>query len=573
MTTLIANIGTSDLAIEIDGYYFPVGFDREERNIPQPVTDSVEEAAWQLRFDEIRKLARHELGMVLGDRENPSFRELTYRLFIAYQQAPEIWHSRLRPNRIFGVIKTAINAPFKVKDAYIFVTDHPEKDPDGSPNRGYPSDTIFLYDILAKWLEREIPQLKLHKWMIPQEISAINQDRLLNYYYHFFQKTIHKDEILLISIKGGTPQMQTALKVQAIASSNPQQLFIDPILSIHNVLAGNPSDCQLTSYWQYLRTQKYQTIQLLLKERWDFDGAIQILENWKGILKFLKKHISDTQLIWNDELMVRVRQNLKLAIHCFNSDSQTAQDLLKDSSKLQLSPQLISQVSDYNRLLNLYTQCRIYWELDQVANFLARMTSFYEETLYQVNQCLECERYFEGHPEKWKLNTQVMRQEMGESLWKEFKKLEGGYYAKLHPHNLEREPVVQLMNRYIKRSFIEVLVRFRSNSQEAMLWQEMQGLLKQLDYWVVQRNHLIHSVQGVSKQRMWELWRSRRESDSEACPPNKILQVMTEISQNNLGIVEEDYCQQFVGETAEYYIYCEVRDWAIAQLMNQGIAE
>ncbi|HBB34726.1 MAG TPA: hypothetical protein DDZ80_25830 [Cyanobacteria bacterium UBA8803] len=573
MTILLANIGTSDLAIEINGYYFPVGFDREERNISQPVTDSVEELAWQLRLDEIKKMAQQELGMVLGERENPSFRELTHRLLLAYQQEPEKWHSRLRPNRIFGVIQTAINTPFKVKDAYIFVTDQPEKEADGTPNRGYPSDTIFLFEILAKWLEREIPQLRLNKWVIPPEISAINQDGLLQYYYHFFQNAVPKNEFYLISIKGGTPQMQTALKFQAIASANPQQLFIDPILSVHNVLAGKISDCQLTSYWQYFRTQKYQTVQLLLQQRWDFDGAIHILEDWKNILKFLRKYIVDEQLAWNDDLMARVRQSLKLCIHCFNLDIKTAQELVQHSSNLQLSPQLVSQISNYNRLLNLYTQCRIYSELDQVANFLARMTSFYEETLFQVNQRLEGNKYFEGNIEKWDLNTKVLRQEMGEDLWQEFKQLEGGYNAKLYPPNLKQNPVVQLMNRYIKRSFIEVLVRFRKSHREAVLWQEMLGLLKSLDYWVVQRNNLIHSIEGVSKQRMWELWHSRSEKDCLACPPNKILQVMTQILKSGFGIIEEDYCKNFVGEQAKYYIYSEVRDWAIAQLVNHIMSD
>lgn len=33
MKILLANIGTSDLAVEIDGYWFPVGFDRSEPGI------------------------------------------------------------------------------------------------------------------------------------------------------------------------------------------------------------------------------------------------------------------------------------------------------------------------------------------------------------------------------------------------------------------------------------------------------------------------------------------------------------------------------------------------------------
>jgi hypothetical protein len=559
MAILIANIGTSDLAVQVDDYYFPVGFERNEPNIDYSGLTPDEDAAWKGRKEFVEQDLCRELGLA-----KYTFREFTHKLRDAYQKHPEEWHQRIRPGRIWGAIAEA-KERFKVKTAYIFVTDQP-------PGLGHDSDSVYLFDILQHWFSRQMGNaIELKAVPIPKNIPAVDQDGLLYEYYKFF-KHLDKDEQILISIKGGTSQMQTALRVQAISSEISKQLFVEPRLSIKKVLAGEYSDCPLTSYWQYLRTQKYQTVQLLLEQRWDFGGAIKILANWESVLKFLKKYIADEQLVWNDKLMDRVIKSLEIATYCFNLDIKTAHKVLQESQELQLSPELVSQVSNYDPLLNLYTQCRIYWDLDQVANFLARMTSFYEETLYQVNQRLDGEHYFEGNLDKWNLNTGVMRQDMGEDLWKLFKELEGGYSTKLQHQNLQREPIVQLMNRYIKRGFIEVLVKFRPNPQEAVFWQEMLGLLKSLDYWVVQRNHLIHSVEGISKQRMRELWQNRSERDAEACPPNKIQQVMTQILHSGFRIVGEDYRRQFVGEKVDYYIYSEVKQWVIAKLLNEGLA-
>ena len=132
----------------------------------------------------------------------------------------------------------------------------------------------------------------------------------------------------MISIKGGTPQMQTALRIQAIASSLAKQLFIDPKLSIKQVLAGEASECELTSYWRYMRTQRYQSVKLLLDERWDFDGARQILKDWSKVLEFLdKRQISKEINLSNAKTRIKkIVQALNLGVNYLNLDNSITKE-------------------------------------------------------------------------------------------------------------------------------------------------------------------------------------------------------------------------------------------------------
>lgn len=559
MAILIANIGTSDLAIAVDDYYVPVYFDRNEPNIDRPDPDSLEEAAWKMRTDDINQLAIQELGMQIEEGKTPPFREFTHKLLEAYQQYPDKWHHRLRPGRIWGVI-VAAREKFQIETAHIFVTD--QKPP-------HFLDSVYLFQILEQWFSREIPDLNLKKEVIPDDVPANNQDKLLNYYYDFFQSHISSDTTLLISIKGGTPQMQTALKMQAIASSVPQQLFVDPLLSIKKMLAGEYSECQLTSYWRYMRTQKYQAAKLLLEERWDFEGASQILKEWKKVLRFLGKYIEDDKLTASSEVLSRVLKTLDIAVNCFNLDIQDARNFIKDNSRLALSSQLISEVSHYDCLLNLYSQCYIYWQLNQVANFLARMSSFYEEVLYQATKQLNGEKYFQGSLNKWKLDTKVMRRDMGEDLWQKFKNLEGDFNSRMRSQNFQSGSILSLVGRPSKRNFIDVLAASRPNSQELKHWQEMRTLLESLDFWAKQRNQLIHGAEGVSKQRMQELF--EKENDNNACLPHQILKVMTQILNSPLQIIKDDYRNRFIKQQNNLYIYSQVKDWVIRSLLDEGL--
>ncbi|MEG3861094.1 hypothetical protein [Microcoleus sp. herbarium12] len=299
---LIANIGTSDIAVKIDDYYIPVGFDRTEPNLNESGLTEDEAIVWDAQFRQsyiIKDLCPElEVTVTKNNQQSFSFRELTQKLLAAYEKDETgTWHDRIRPGRIWGVLKTATQDPkFQVKQAYIFVTDQPEfildsKSGEQKPNKqGYPSDSIHLFSILKKWFEREMPDLELICKVIPQNISAVDRDELLNYYYQFFFQHIRSEQTILIGIKGGTPQMQLALTMQAIASSVTNQLFINPQLSPKNILRGQASECDFTSYWRYMRSQKYQDAKIILESRWDFRGAISILDGWLTTLKFLKPY-------------------------------------------------------------------------------------------------------------------------------------------------------------------------------------------------------------------------------------------------------------------------------------------
>ncbi|NEO98731.1 MAG: hypothetical protein F6K58_08635 [Symploca sp. SIO2E9] len=378
MAILIANIGTSDLAVKIEDYYIPIGFDREEKNLPLDDLTSNEKDVWEqgLRNDLITEYVCPELGVTVKNGKF-SLRELTKKLLYEYQQNPEKWHSRLSPGRIWGVVNTAIKT-FNVKTAYLFVTNQPETE-----NRGYPSDTIYLFEILKLWFDRELnSKLELK----PQEIttSAVDQDQLFDYYYKFFNKR-HPSETILISIKGGTPQMATA-------SGIPHQLFIEPQLSIKKILGGEPSACQLSAYWYYLQSQKYQAVKLLLEKRWDFEGAITILQDWQQLMGWLQKYqVADSGIAQTQNNLQNVIAVLSVAVDALNLDIPSAKKHLNDHLHLGICRDLNQQINSKSEsiILNLYTRCRLYWNLRQVANFLVSLSSFYEQVLSKLLQIFE----------------------------------------------------------------------------------------------------------------------------------------------------------------------------------------
>ncbi len=529
MAILIANIGTSDLAVKIEEYYIPVGFDRNEPNIDYSDSTEDQKTMWEqqkLRQEYVTQLLCPELNVPV-DSNNPkipfSFRELTEKLLNAYQQDEEKWHPRIRPGRISGVIKTAVEK-FKVQDIYIFVTK--QKDP-------HPQDSIYLFDILQKWFKKEL-NIQLIPEIIPADIPAVDLDNLLDYYYGVFVKYISRDSELLISLKGGTPQMKTAISMQAFASSINKQIFIDPVLSPAKILAGKPSDCLLTSYWRYMRNQKYQDVKILLEERWDFDGAIQLIKQWQETLKFLNSHLEDIKISQINHLISQVFRGLEIANYCLNLDWKTANEIVKNNSS-QIPGRISNQVKDknYNLLLNVYTQCRIYYydELNQMANFLVGVSSFYEQVLEIIAKNLGQKKYY---PDKG--------------------------------------------NRYEKRDFVDSIGK---NSKHYDSWSIIQESLNSLNFWCSKRNRLIHNGEGISIKLMEDLYSQKelllqraneyeREDIKNACAPKSILNVMTRILETDFQLLPNQY-QKYVGRKADYYIYSAVREWAIAQLMNEGL--
>ncbi|KAB8313877.1 hypothetical protein SD81_040615 [Tolypothrix campylonemoides VB511288] len=521
MIILIANIGTSDLAVKIDGfnYYLPI-FERREPNedISGLTTDELE--IWHNR-NSYTELLCDELNVCVSKSPRTgepefSFIEFSEKLLQTYLSKPDTWHSRIRPGRIGGVIIDAKNK-FTLDKIHLFVTNQKPQ---------HKLDTIYLFEILKHWFKREY-EIQLIAEEIPIKITAKESDDLLDYYYKFFHKNISSDDTVIVSIKGGTPQMHTALKMQAIASSVSRLMFIDPQFSISKTLTGEFSDCKLTSYWQYMRTQKYQTVKLLLDEnRWDFNGAIQILLDWNEVLNFFIKHnVIDSQDIADSNAVIsRVISTLSIGIACFNLDSDAAKQILRSNSKQQLSIRLVNEVQNYDKVLNLYTQCRILWKLNQVANFLARMSSFYEVILEKLAIYLNCEESFK------KFN-----------------------------------------NRFDKRKLIDQQVCSRNLPQELQAWQEILNLLKSFDYWCTHRNKLIHGAKGVSKARTQELFDQEYQENPLICQPDDILRNMGKILSSSIPIVKNGYRYKFIGDNNEHYIYSEVKDWVIKTLINDGL--
>ncbi|PLZ90598.1 hypothetical protein CI594_18685, partial [Fischerella thermalis CCMEE 5196] len=307
-------------------------------------------------------------------------------------QNTEQWHSRLRPGRIWGIVKTA-QEKFHVKHVYYFVTDQPP-----SEVYGYPTDTINLAKILNIWLKREILDLQITPIIIPQNIKPVEQDALFNYYYEQLQKISQGQDKILISLKGGTPQMQIALRIQVMALSVDFQAYLEPELDITKVLAGEPSLCKLNAYWLYIRGQKYQAINQIL-QRWDFDGSIQLMRSYQEYLQSLiQENVIDASTV-NDDLIEQVIIALNVAVDCFNLDNfKASQDLKKAENKyLRQSSNLHKLICDHNydRLLNIYTQCRIFWQLNQIAHFLSRLASFGEEVLHDIIKELGGLKYFD----------------------------------------------------------------------------------------------------------------------------------------------------------------------------------
>lgn len=566
MTTLIANIGTSDLSIKVGDYFIPVGFDRSEPNIDSSDLTIEEKSAWDNRSQLIGQHLCTELGVEtkMNDRSEYqfSFRAITSALASAYMQ-DSTWHSRIRPGRIWGVIKEA-HQTFGVNRVCVFVTDQTSADKPG----GHPSDSVYLIDILERWLRSELPDVTLVIEKIPADISIIQQDEMLNYYYSYLNN-IDMGETVLVSIKGGTPQMQTALQIQAISSATQRLLFLDPHLSIKRVLAGEASDCKHVSYWQYRRGQKHQTIQKLLS-RWDFDGAQRLVNDWQEDLYWLTRHDSSIAVA-PLKLLLDV---LSTTCLCLNLDSNTAKKYI-DKNQLLKQNVNFKKLSDgrHDLLQDLYAQCKIKWELGQIPDFLWRMSSFQEETLNRL--ILEwCDK-------------------LGKSDIVD--KRDNGYFLKLTNLPIELKGIFveledkpnlitndyRLESRDTKRNLLEALIRYdksTSNKLPAPNWDVLGTVLGQLDYWAGVRNQIIHNAKGVSIEQMSKMLAKDRASIDKqnsykkqminvACEPCNILKVMAEIYSASANLLRSTDGKSF-GSGETYYIYSEIREWVIARLQE-----
>ncbi|MCC2694875.1 S1 RNA-binding domain-containing protein [Nodularia sp. LEGE 04288] len=716
MGILIANIGTSDLAIKInvDGqeYYVPIDPLAEPNQDINELTPQ-ELAIWKNPQQYFKSTGLYEeLGF--PPEVIPHTRQLTENLLQKYTDNPETWHLRIHAPRIWGVIQQAL--ALGINQGYIFVSD--QKSP--KIPKGHPKDTLFLYEILKMWFQDKQPDFQLIKEVIPLELKLNIPDDLFQYYYEFFSqlnfnkekkeqkqrypqlheiiagkvvsfdaqnqglfvevnggvqgfvninnisepainpddlKTLFKvgdliwvkvinseverlrfstkeleetpgeiiqnhqavyhrinqeiqanselinqpqldEEMILISIKGGTPQMRTALQLQGISVSAVKKLlFVNPQLSISTVFQGIPSNCELESYWRYIRTQKYQTIKILL-ERWDFDGAVQILGNWQDYLNFLIKTgvVGKEDVKKSSDVSKLVLQVLDFARACFNLDFQTAKQLAQagidtlttypELSK-DIFPKLQETADKYgiyqHRLLSIYTQNRIYWHLDQISSFLAHLSSFCEEILHGL--ILK----WEGKANYWlvklgrKYRKATSEAEIKSGFIIDVQQIKISNQQVWDHDSLQRQfdskfatgKIASLNNRFTKRYFVQALVNYRNNPQEIEAWGQIINGLQQLDFWIDQRNKLIHTATGFSKSFMVDLYREYSPDEnsriSKPCHPHEILDIMAAITKNKLVDLKTIYRNKFVGNEAEYYIYTLVNNWVVNTLVTDGM--
>lgn len=578
MTILIANIGTSDLAIQIPikgkNYYLPIDHLAKEANIdvqiaklPPPLQE-----LWQYETQRrhIENILYPDLDFPAGVKQTS--RELTKVLLAKYLDNPQYWHPRIKPVRIWGTIQKAIS--LGATKGYIFVTNQATpQTPDG-----HPKDTIFLYDILVKWLELEKIQFALYKQLIDSKIGPNKLEPLLGEYEKYIkqiakteqQNSLHseidrKNNLVLVSIKGGTGNMVTALQIQAIDSNFKNLVFIDPELNLEKILQGKPSECKLTLYWRHLRSQKYNTVKKLLS-RWDFDGAILILNDWQNSLNLLPDGIADKSDIETSKIAIdRVIFALNLGLAFINLDSDETQNILKSYPAIS---DLQYLAANYQPWLNLYTQCRIYWELNQVANFLSRLSSFWEELLGYLIIELGGSKYFAGEISDWQLQKNAVEPD----LWDKFYRKESKKDSEFKNWDFDKQSF-WLKNRFSKLRLIECIVEARGKSGE--IWQEIKKLLLELDYWVNKRNKMIHLAKGVSKNTMWEMLKRDRASEDatvrkeaeKACNPDEILQVMTEICIRSCELLYLEKLECLGCDRATpYYIYSDIIAWILGSL-------
>lgn len=633
MTLLIANIGTSDLAVKIHrplkqldlgaegdrftpeelewDYFLPIGFDRNEPNVNESDLDAAESLLWFKRNDAIFKHLYPSWNV-------RTFRDFTESLLTQYRQSSDEWHDRIRPGRIWGVVKDAIAR--SVKDVYIFVTDQ-EECVGGQKNKGYDSDTVHLFALLKEWFDREFGgQLTLHPIEIPKAIAPVDLDGLFGEYYNFF-KTLDPDEPILLSVKGGTPQMQTALRVQAISSEVTNQIYLEPQLSVKKILAGEASECDTVSYWRYQRVQKYQAVEKLLN-RWDFDGAREILAGWSETLQQLESEGIAEVGESAGRIGAAVRA-LEVGIGYFNLDNDYAEKQVEGLDELEVLAGNYpgEETKRFPKLLNLYTQCCLLWETDRLADFLTRMGSFYEETLHELIDACEGAKYFDRPKERgdWYLKTKKLLQS-NQTLAQRFYELEqasenwalpnairnshladaGGRWVRPLEGGRNRD-LFRLPGRPTKLNFVRALVEIGGKTEQQSALQSMVEAMSALDYWCVKRNQLIHGAEGISKRRMSDvlnedrqlvldkqndrsIWLDRdieNSIESAGMPDGSdgsgttILAAMATICKSAIALMDatpppsifdrpaDGYFDSF-GEP--HYLYSDIRDWVVQTL-------
>lgn len=419
-TILVVNIGTSDLTIQQStqqgNYFIPI--------VPFNFGDQSKDAVF-LNVSDIERQIFADRNFIYGqsglcsqleipvetdkyNRPTASFLSITEKI---YKNIP-CWRSKLFPSRLLSVINEA--KKLGVKTVYLFATYQP-----------FRSDTYYLSQILMDWFQQhpEYDSLEIIIETIPPDHHIKNLDSMLNYYHNFFKKILNLDTTLLVSTRGGTEEMINALRVEAIASGASKQIFLEPELdgSVRNILDGKPSQCRRVSYWRSLQNQRYANAKRLLNKRWDFDGARVILEEWQETLFFLQEMTQDESIESNTEGLTQAVKLCNEAIFHLNLDKENLKSL-----------------DEYYTWLNLYTQCLIYWDLNEISSFLPRLGSFCEEILIHLIKHFSSNLIQEDNSGSLNINEKACNK-LNPNIFQEFEKLEinQGDFTRVFRHKAE----------------------------------------------------------------------------------------------------------------------------------------
>ncbi|NEQ98038.1 MAG: hypothetical protein F6K30_15190 [Cyanothece sp. SIO2G6] len=572
MTLLIVNIGTSDISVKIGDYFIPLGFNRNEPGLQKPEPETPEYEIWDQKEKSIETFSIEELR--LSEAHVSKFRYLTQAILDDYDQ----WHSRIRISRILGVLKTLCQRPDNaIKDdikVVLIVSDQEEP---------FPTDTIHAAQIIQRWVERELfaeipensPKIifdsSLTKsWTI--KFDPRDEDRVFEHYYDLFRE-INSDEIVYVSIKGGTQQMAQALRAQAIASNTQAQIFIQPILDVEKILHGAPSDCQQVAYWRYRKAQTYQLVGKLLN-RWDFDGADVLLEQWDSTLQFLldrdvESVAGDSQsLDAEKKKIVKVRKGLQVAVAYFNLDKRAVE------SKVKGNRELIEIKKYFREVENLYAQCQVYDELNKISDIIYRLGMFYEASQRLLIKYMDGEDYLtnekdfllkieytqKNNNDLWNFFLERHRECIDAQGWDRDKNRK--FTHENYRWDTTKYPHLKLKDRFLKNSFIKALIDNRQNEANDLSldpWEK-------LDFWYDARNELVHSVKGIDRDRLQEVYEKENGEEKGACPPDQLLSTMTQILKEVAKVADSPQKESLLRVADSYGVYGKLRDWAIAQL-------
>lgn len=347
--------------------------------------------------------------------------------------------------------------------------------------------------------------------------------------------------------------MQQALRNQALASGSNKILFINLKDEPKRTLYGQPSQASLSAFWKSIKIQKVKTIEQLL-ERWDFDGANQIIKGWKEALEFLADNgINEVSNLLT--VLIRIGSGLEMGVAFLNLDNTTANRL---SGQV---PDLNRVTNSYDVSLNIYTQCRIFEELNQYANLLLRLSTFIESCQVKIIKRLG-QSYFSNCD-----NLELDVNKIDEKLRQNFCKIESQNNKQFREADFRGR--YKLRSRFSIRNFIQAIIDTGSIETKINYWSQIQDAIDSLEFWVEIRNNLAHGGQGVSLATMnTELESKKRDGHNnatKACPPNKIINQMAEVY-NLAGDLLHQSKSTFTNPDSKFYIYSEIRDWVLNEL-------